>query len=538
MPRLPILRKLGSGLSQDGLSPTAVIPVDQSPNRGKQGSPQHGQTPKSCKHMLLSDLSPTSSKQGSPWSGRQRPNVKFFIEDQSSIVPSDDATAMVELPLPGSYQTQVSPALPTKDSGESVQKRMIGIKSSTASHRDQEMNKLGQYDGLENLGQGLATAACVSDDATQVKQLDPPGSCQERVDKDRSVVKPVPPKNKSGKMLSKRRPGMKLTIACPTYRDQEAFQKAGSSWAEQFDLHEQLGQGSTGVVRRAIRKADNLEVAVKVMQALDEEMVCIRREEFKLLQRIKHPHIVKAVDFFASQDQAVLVLEYFPSKTLDDAVQIAPEHRLPESTSKVLSKMLFLAIECLHQHRIVHRDVKSANILVSHDLSNLCLVDFNAARCMLEGGSLTMTGTKQYLAPEVLQGESPSESCDVWSAGLCLHMMLAGYLPWQNHENRSQASYAKGILSKPLCLDGAPWKTISHECQGFIKLCLNLDKNLRPTPTTLLQHAWLLGFKGERRLRSKTLQRAKFSTYAPSSAQAVAHVSSKGELFKSRTQDF
>eukprot|EP00930_Biecheleria_cincta_P092841 TRINITY_DN8289_c1_g1_i1.p1 TRINITY_DN8289_c1_g1~~TRINITY_DN8289_c1_g1_i1.p1 ORF type:complete len:384 (-),score=50.21 TRINITY_DN8289_c1_g1_i1:56-1207(-) len=322
------------------------------------------------------------------------------------------------------------------------------------------------------------------------------------------VLKPVPSNNDSACSLSKRR---NVTIACPTYRDQVTFQK-GSPWAGQFDLHEQLGQGSTGVVLRATRKADKLEVAVKIMQALDEEMVSIRREEFELLQRIEHPHIVKAVDFYVNQNQAVLVLSYFPSRTLHDAVQHSPERRLPETTSRVLAQMLFQAIEWLHQHRIVHRDIKAADILVSHDLTNLCLVDFNAARRLREGGSLTMTGTMQYLAPEVLQGESPSESCDVWSAGLCLHMMLAGYLPWQCHAARNPESYAKKILSKSLCLEGTPWDSVSDECKRFLKLCLSLDKKLRPTPTTLLQHAWLRGFKSDTRFRSKALGSAKFAT--------------------------
>lgn len=177
-----------------------------------------------------------------------------------------------------------------------------------------------------------------------------------------------------------------------------------------------------------------------------------------------------------------------------------------------------LSLDCLHQHRIVHRDVKAANILVSHDLTKLRLVDFNTARCMLDGGSLTMTGTSLYLPPEVLQGASPSESCDVWSAGLCLHMMLAGCLPWLSAANRTPASYAKKILGKPLCLEGSPWESLSDECKRFLKLCLSLDMKLRPAPTTLLQHAWLQGskpseFATQGRSAKHTRQRSKESPF-------------------------
>lgn len=322
---------------------------------------------------------------------------------------------------------------------------------------------------------------------------------------------PAAPK-RSCEGLQKRRHGLKLSIACPTTDDKIQNIQAGSSWVEQFELFETLGQGTTGLVRRAIRKSDKREVAVKMMQAFDEEMISLRRQEFNLLQRAQHPYIVKALEFFTAPGQAALVLDYFPGQTLDDAIRMSPDHKLSEASSRALSEMLFQAIECLHQHRIVHRDIKAVNILVSHDCKDLRLIDFDASRCMLEGGSLTMTGTVQYLPPEVLQGESPSESCDVWSAGLCLHFMLAGYLPWQSRANRGHASYAQKIMKTPLCLEGNPWQSVSEECKAFLRLCLNLDSKLRPTPTTLLQHAWL----GGKTSRKKPACRNKFATEDPS----------------------
>lgn len=431
---------------------------------------------------------------------------------------------MVQLHMPDPCQTEVRPVPLTQDSGESLQKRRPQINLSIASTTRRDQDALDTFqvepcDEQQGIGQGSVSVAYPTDDGKVMPTLPLPGSCQEMVrsaSKDDSVPKPVPPKEER-RSLSKRRGSKNITVACPSYRDQDTLQQA-SSWAEQFDLHEKLGQGSTGLVRRAIRKADELEVAVKIMQAVDEEMVSIRREEFKILQKIDHPHIVKALDFFAASDHAALVLAYFPSQTLDDAVQNSPEHRLAEPTSRGLSKMLFQAIDCLHQHRIVHRDVKAANILVSHDLTNLRLVDFNTARCMLDGGSLTMTGTSLYLPPEVLQGASPSESCDVWSAGLCLHMMLAGCLPWLSAANRTPASYAKKILGKPLCLEGSPWESLSDECKRFLKLCLSLDMKLRPAPTTLLQHAWLQGskpseFATQGRSAKHTRQRSKESPF-------------------------
>jgi len=291
--------------------------------------------------------------------------------------------------------------------------------------------------------------------------------------------------------LQERRRGVSLKIDCPAPEDKlQSFKESGSSLLDQYELGEKLGQGTSGFVRKAVRKSDKLQVAVKLMQAFDEEMIAIRRQEFEILRKLKHPHIVKAIDFFAAQDQAVLVLEYFYSHTLEDAMKLAPGRMLSEPTAKSLSKMLLHAVDCLHQNKIVHRDIKEANILVSPDLTQLRLIDFNVARCMLDGGALTLTGSTQYLAPEVLQGTSASESADVWSIGLCLHVMLTGHLPWQDRRCKSLAAYARHIRSSPLSSESKQWHRLSKECKAILQLCLQVDEGLRPAPASLLQHAW------------------------------------------------
>lgn len=208
------------------------------------------------------------------------------------------------------------------------------------------------------------------------------------------------------------------------------------------------------------------------------------------MRKLQHPNIVKAVDFFVAQDQAVLVLDYFKSITLEDAMRLAPGRMLSEAMAKSLSRMLLHAVDCLHQSQVVHRDIKSANVLVSPDLTQLRLIDFNSARCMLDGGALTLTGTFMYLAPEVLQGTSASESADVWSVGLCLHEMLTGHLPWQSRGCRSLAAYAKKIIGSPLSGESEQWDRLSNECKAILQLCLQVDPDLRPAPASLLQHAW------------------------------------------------
>jgi len=120
------------------------------------------------------------------------------------------------------------------------------------------------------------------------------------------------------------------------------------------------------------------------------------------------------------------------------------------------------------------------------------LLDFNTA-CRLGDGALTMTGTPEYAAPEVLLGQSPSELSDVWSSGLCLHLMLAGCLPHRFERYGNLVSFAEAVSSTVVVLHGkACWMEASHDCKSMIKHCLEIDKFERLAAMTLLeQEPWL-----------------------------------------------
>merc|ERR1719181_1986656 len=125
---------------------------------------------------------------------------------------------------------------------------------------------------------------------------------------------------------------------------------------------------------------------------------------------------------------------------------------MQEAVAQNLFNALALAVDHLHQQGIIHRDVKASNILVSDDRRELKLVDFNTAQRVLEGGALTMTGTVDYLPPEVLLGESLNEKSDVWAVGLCLHLMLSGALPVEPRLFSSRSRFAEALSSQEVKL--------------------------------------------------------------------------------------
>lgn len=271
-------------------------------------------------------------------------------------------------------------------------------------------------------------------------------------------------------------------------------QSRGPQLSDRYDVLEAISQGTVGVVHRALRREDGRQVALKVVRSSDEEMVLIQRKEYEVLRSIDHPHIVRAFDFFTTVDRIVLVLDFFDGAELASAVPRASGGRLTEASSQRLFLALAQAVEYLHRRRIVHRDVKPQNILVSSDLADLKLVDFNTARRMEDGGCLTMTGTHLYAAPEVLLGESPGEESDVWSMGLCLHFTVSGFLP-QGRGLLAKADLAqlRARCAVPPSFQGHLWDNLSAECKTVLEQCLAVSPLARPTAPMVLRAQWLRG---------------------------------------------
>jgi serine/threonine protein kinase len=280
----------------------------------------------------------------------------------------------------------------------------------------------------------------------------------------------------SSRLLERRRgKGVELKVLCTSFEKKSgATSSSGDDeMHSNYEVLEVVGQGSLGVVHRAVQRSSGTQVALKVVRTNDEEIVRTCRSEFLLLQRIQHPNIVNVLDFFSIGHGTVLVMSFFDGVSLGTRVPLAKAKRFHDVTARNLLKQLLEALYHLHQHRIVHRDVKPENVLVSRDLMSLQLVDFNISRYLPEGGALSPNCTRAYAAPEVRRGGSPSEASDVWGAGLCLCLMLTGQcdvhgekVDWSGH-------------------------AVSEAFQPLLKQMLAVDDTMRPAAMTLLQNTWL-----------------------------------------------
>eukprot|EP00928_Gymnodinium_smaydae_P074462 TRINITY_DN57513_c0_g1_i1.p1 TRINITY_DN57513_c0_g1~~TRINITY_DN57513_c0_g1_i1.p1 ORF type:complete len:397 (-),score=75.68 TRINITY_DN57513_c0_g1_i1:22-1212(-) len=288
-----------------------------------------------------------------------------------------------------------------------------------------------------------------------------------------------------------RKPGLTIDCSAATETDRATnpLLNPDCEVSHQYDVLEELGHGSVGAVHRGRRKFDGRDVALKLMRISDEEMLGICRDEFDLLRSVQHPHIIRALDFFVHSAGAVLVLDFFDGRTLDSGVRAVG--KLSEDAAKRPFAALAGAVAHLHSVGIIHRDIKAQNVLVSHDFQDLRLVDFNTARRVCEG-ALSMTGTCDWLPPEVLLGSSPAEGSDLWGIGLCLFFMLTGSLPVKLKLFGSHAEFGHALASH---FGGSPtdWDLahLSQMCKAVLIGCLKVEPDLRMRAADVLASEWL-----------------------------------------------
>lgn len=267
-----------------------------------------------------------------------------------------------------------------------------------------------------------------------------------------------------------------------------------------------LGQGAHAVVKLATRTHGDTIVgnaAVKILTTRGDEELCrAARAEYELLRSCTHPNIGAVYDFYSSPAsmKAYLCMELLTGATLRATVEEAGVMR--ESYAQTLFGQLALALAHIHGLRIVHRDVKPDNIMVTidSDSQSLRLCDFGCARRLVEGDLLSpRTGTVSFAAPELLLGQcTKGEPLDVWGAGLCLFFALSGGATLQDFDRQASADpVALGtFLAGTSTAERSAWVERAglapeSSAAAMLRGCVDPDPTQRLDATQLLGHPWL-----------------------------------------------
>jgi signal transduction histidine kinase/serine/threonine protein kinase/CheY-like chemotaxis protein len=248
---------------------------------------------------------------------------------------------------------------------------------------------------------------------------------------------------------------------------------------------EKLGTGSSSNVYRALQKQTGKFVAVKRRTHANEEVLTQVKQEFDLLRLCKHRSVVQALDIIGTN----LILELLSGPSLQTIIE--DSNGLEESDGRLLCKQLVEVVFYLHQKGVCHRDIKPANIhLIGEELetATLKLLDFNTA-CFYDRMA-TVTGTVDFMAPEILKGWEYDERIDVWSVGVTAFMMLTNVTPCKEEEEE-QAADTVMFVKNHMTSNLAWMEKMSPQARSFVQLTLIADNSSRPTARTLIAHMWL-----------------------------------------------
>ena len=212
----------------------------------------------------------------------------------------------------------------------------------------------------------------------------------------------------------------------------EGFEQ-GQLVAGRYRVLRKLGAGGMADVYLAEDATLGRRVAVKVLlkrYAGDAQFVERFRREAQAAARINHPNIVNIYDWGPVDGTYYIVMEYVEGETLKD--HIRREGRYSPGEAVRIALELLGAVQVAHAAHIVHRDIKSQNILIDPS-GAVKVTDFGIAKAddsqMTEAGSIL--GTAQYLAPEQAKGEPVDERSDLYSVGVVFYEMLTGTLPFR-----------------------------------------------------------------------------------------------------------
>uniref|UniRef100_A0A674F629 non-specific serine/threonine protein kinase n=1 Tax=Salmo trutta TaxID=8032 RepID=A0A674F629_SALTR len=229
-----------------------------------------------------------------------------------------------------------------------------------------------------------------------------------------------------------------------------------------YEMKEDVGLGAYSVCKRCIHKITSVEYAVKVYD--DGKYVYLVMELMRggeLLDRILHQK-----SFSERETSAVLC---------------------------TITK----TVEYLHSQGVVHRDLKPSNILYvdeTGDPESIRICDFGFAKQLRAENGLLMTPcyTANFVAPEVLKKQGYDAACDIWSLGILLYTMLAGFTPFANGLNDTPEEILARIGSGKYALIGGNWDIVSDAAKDIVTKMLHVDPHQRLTAPQVLRHQWIV----------------------------------------------
>ncbi|XP_042755260.2 serine/threonine-protein kinase BLUS1 [Lactuca sativa] len=262
--------------------------------------------------------------------------------------------------------------------------------------------------------------------------------------------------------------------------------------AKDYKLYEEVGEGVSASVYRALCVPLNEIVAIKVLdlEKCNNDLDGIRRE-VQTMSLINHPNLLRAYCSFTTGHSLWVVMPYMAGGSCLHIMKSSFAEGFEEPVIATLLREVLKALIYLHAHGHIHRDVKAGNILVDYN-GSIKLADFGVSACMFDAGDRqrsrnTFVGTPCWMAPEVMQQLHGYDfKADIWSFGITALELAHGHAPFSKYPPMKVLLMT--LQNAPPGLDYERDKKFSKSFKEMVAACLVKDPKKRPSSEKLLKH--------------------------------------------------
>ena len=271
---------------------------------------------------------------------------------------------------------------------------------------------------------------------------------------------------------------------------------------EKYKVIKKIGDGTYGTVYLAENTITNLKVALKCVNKSrmkninekDKDKENPTQSEIDIVKQLDHPNIVKIIEYYSTNDNYYVINDYYSYGELFSLIK----KDLSEKEISYIFYQILSGVFYLHSQKIIHRDLKLENILISRaepmngDDENkkfytIKIIDFGTAKKFSKTKSESkLVGTSYYVAPEVLKGKY-NEKCDIWSIGVLLYMFIVGQPPFNGLANKE---VFEKIRNGKFNNNNPRFKAASSEIKDLIRKLLDVHVENRLSAKEALEHKW------------------------------------------------
>ena len=253
----------------------------------------------------------------------------------------------------------------------------------------------------------------------------------------------------------------------------------GTTFADRYEVIEELGKGGMGRVFRVLDNKINEEVALKLINpeiASDKKVIERFSNELKMARKVSHKNICRLYHLGEENGANYITMEYVPGESLKSMIGMTKQ--LSTATAVNIAKQICEGLAEAHRLDVIHRDLKSKNIMIDKN-GNARIMDFGIAHSLQAKGKTglgTMIGSPAYMSPEQVEGKEIDQRSDIYSLGVIMFEMITGRLPFNGDNSLSIAlKHKTEAPPDPRNFNGQ----VPLEFTRLVQRCMAKDKDKR-----------------------------------------------------------